>query len=70
MTHFTRRVALRLRVLQTNRNLATGKVPATVAMVPLARARDVDGLGLVASLDCVSLLRRYWERNRRQEGQG
>jgi hypothetical protein len=59
MTDFTRRVPARLRVLQANGYPATGKVTATVAMVPLACARDVDGLGLVAPLDWLPLLRRY-----------
>jgi len=47
MAHFARRVPIRLRILQANGNLTHRWVPASIAMIPLARAGDVYGLGLV-----------------------
>jgi hypothetical protein len=45
MTHFARRAPIRLRVLQANGDLARRKVPASVTVILLALAGDVDGFG-------------------------
>jgi len=65
MAHLAGRESLRLRVLQANRDLAGGKVSAPLAMIFLAGARDVDGLGLGVLLGRC-LLRGNRERNRAQ----
>jgi hypothetical protein len=43
MTHHARRVAIRIGILQTDRNSARCEVPASVAMILLAGAGDVYG---------------------------
>ncbi len=47
MSHFARRVAVCLRVLQRDGNLAVDQITATGAVVSLPGMRYVNGLGLV-----------------------
>ena len=67
MTHLAGRESPRLRIFQAERNLARRQIPATVAMIPLAGAGDVDSLGLCVLLRRRPLLRPNRERDREQE---
>jgi hypothetical protein len=67
MADLARRVPLRLRILQTNGDLAQRQIPASVAMILLASARDVDGLSLWVLLGRFVLLSGNRERNSKEE---
>jgi hypothetical protein len=68
-THLARRVSVRLGVLQTDRNLARRQIPASVAVIFLARPRDVDGEGFRVLLDLRRGLGRDGQRHRTQQRQ-
>jgi hypothetical protein len=77
MTHLAGCIPLRLGILQTDRDLARHKVPASVAVILLARAGDVDGLGLWVLLGRGSSplrwrlpLRQPYGRRRRRSSRG
>jgi hypothetical protein len=55
-----------LRILEADRDLARRKVAASVAMIPLARAGDVNDLGLWVLLGRFVLLAGNRERNRKR----
>ena len=55
MTHLAGRESLGLRIREADRDPAGGKIPASVAMILLARAGDVHGLGLLLLLGRCSL---------------
>jgi hypothetical protein len=77
MTNLASGVPLRLRIRQTDRNLARRKVSASVAMILLARAGDVNGLSLWVLLgrfvllcgnrECNRTKERYEDRERRKQ---
>ena len=64
MKDFARNVSLRLGILQADRDLAICEVAASIAVILLTRAGEVDGLVLVVLLHHSRMLRDHRQRRR------